>query len=114
MEVFLLDAVALSRDAFLSKAWFYPFFGISYLASHPKVYEAVTPVLIKALITSLCITTAMFFFTYLPQLAFCVLFSGPFAFAAAALMVLGESYVLVAFVSKLFFLNAAQDGLCSS
>jgi hypothetical protein len=85
--------------------------GISYLVSHPKLYNAVAPVVIKALLTSLGITTAMFFFTYLPQLAFCALFSGPLAFAAAAVMVLGESYILITFISKVFFLNAAQDRL---
>jgi hypothetical protein len=104
-------ALALSRDAFLSQAWIYPLLGISYLVSHPKLYDALAPVVIKALLTSLGITTAMFFFTYLPQLAFCAIFSGPLAFAAAAVMVLGESYVLVTFVSKVFFLNVAQDRL---
>jgi hypothetical protein len=113
MEAFLLDTIALSKDAFLSQAWIYPLLGISYLVSHPKLCNAVAPVVIKALITSFSITTAMFFFTYLPQLAFCAVFSGPLAFAAAAAMVLGESYVLITFVSKVFFLNAAQDQLCT-
>jgi hypothetical protein len=112
MEAYLLDALTLSRDAFLSQAWIYPLLGISYLVSHPKLYDTLAPVVIKALVTSLGITTAMFFFTYLPQLAFCAVFSGPLAFAAAAVMVLSESYVLVTFVSKVFFLNAAQDRLC--
>jgi hypothetical protein len=112
MEAFLLDTIAVSRDAFLSQAWIYPLLGISYLLSHPKLYNALAPVVLKALLTSLGITTAMFFFTYLPQLAFCAIFSGPFAFPAAAVMVLGESYVLITFVSKIFFLNAAQDKLC--
>jgi hypothetical protein len=89
----------------------YPLLGIYYLGSHPALYNAVAPVVIKTLITSLAITAGMFTFTYLPQLAFCAVFSGPLAFASAAVMVLGESYVLIAFVSKLFFLNAAQDRL---
>jgi hypothetical protein len=114
MEVFVLDALALSRDAFLSQAWMYPLLGIYYLGSRPALYNAVAPVVIKTLITSLAITAGMFTFTYLPQLAFCAVFSGPLAFASAAVMVLGESYVLIAFVSKLFFLNAAQDRLCTS
>lgn len=54
----------------------------------------------------------MFVFTYLPQVAFCALFSGPLAFVAAAAMVLGESYALISVFSKAFFLTRAQDNIC--
>ena len=110
----LNEAATLVRDIVLSRAWVYPLLGISYFVSHPNLYKAVAPVLLRALGTSFAITVAMFFFTYVPQLAFCVLFSGPLAFLVAALMVLSESFVLVMFVSKVFFLNEAQDRLCVS
>ncbi|EEB88255.1 hypothetical protein MPER_14010, partial [Moniliophthora perniciosa FA553] len=51
----------------------------------------------------------MFVFTYLPQVAFCAIFSGPLAFLPAAVMVLGESYILISLVTKMFFLEAAKD-----
>lgn len=108
----LTEVSVLSKDAVLSRAWSYPLLGIAYLISHPKLYSAVAPVVLKAMLTSLGITGAMFFFTYLPQVAFCALFSGPLAFVPAAVMVLGESYALVTFVSKAFFLSAAQDRIC--
>ncbi|KAF9532409.1 hypothetical protein CPB83DRAFT_891137 [Crepidotus variabilis] len=105
----LTEATTLSRDAVLSQAWSYPILGITYLVSHPNLYSAVAPVVVKALTTSLAITGAMFFFTFIPQLAICALFSGPLAFIPAITLVLGESYVLITFVSKAFFLNTAQD-----
>jgi len=97
------------RDAVLSGAWWYPLHGMLYFISHPSLYRSVAPTLGKALVTSVVITGTLFFFTYLPQVAFCALFSGPFALATAALMVLGESYVLITIVSKAFFLGQAQD-----
>ncbi|KAF8964105.1 hypothetical protein BDZ97DRAFT_1660920 [Flammula alnicola] len=112
MEYFtdiLQETATLSREAVLSHAWSYPILGIAYLVSHPVLYKAVGPVIVKAVTTSIAITGALFFFTYLPQVAFCALFSGPLAFLTAALMVVSEAYVLVAIVSKAFFLNAAQD-----
>ncbi|CAA7267987.1 unnamed protein product [Cyclocybe aegerita] len=104
----LRKTAVLSRDALLSHAWSYPLLGIPYLIAHPALYTAVAPVLAKAAVTSLAITGILFFFTYLPQVAFCALFSGPFAFVAAGIMVLSEAYVLVSFISKAF-LSAAQD-----
>lgn len=114
MQAFLTNIATLAKDAVLSQAWMYPLLGISYLVLHPELYSAVAPVLIRALTISIVITAAMFFFTYVPQLAFCALFSGPLAFATATAMVLGESYVVILFISKAFFLNQARDKLCIS
>ncbi|PPQ78179.1 hypothetical protein CVT25_015512 [Psilocybe cyanescens] len=103
------ESAVLSKDAVLSNAWSYPLLGITYLVSHPVLYKSIAPVITKAVLTSVGITAGLFFFTYLPQVAFCALFSGPFAFITAAVMVFSEAYVLVSVVSKAFFLNAAQD-----
>ncbi|TFK42803.1 hypothetical protein BDQ12DRAFT_597801 [Crucibulum laeve] len=105
----LTETAVISRDAVLSRGWSYPLLGITYFISHPSLYRAVAPTLVKALATSVGITMGLFFFTYLPQVAFCALFSGPFAFFTAALMVFSEAYVLITMVSKAFFLSAAQD-----
>ncbi|KAF8163084.1 hypothetical protein B0H34DRAFT_694074 [Crassisporium funariophilum] len=105
----LQETSEIAQDALFSHAWSYPLLGLSYFVSHPALYKAVAPVLMKAVLTSVGITAALFFFTYLPQVAFCALFSGPFAFITAAVMVMSEAYVLVSVVSKAFFLGAAQD-----
>lgn len=102
------ETVTISRDAITSGGWSYPFLGILYFASHPSLYRAVAPVLIKCLVASLGITGGLFIFTYLPQVAFCALFSGPFAFITAAVMVLGEAYAIILVVSKAFFLGASS------
>lgn len=110
----LAEASVILRDVVISGAWWYPLHGVLYFISHPSLYRSVAPTLGKALVTSVGITGGMFFFTYLPQVAFCALFSGPFALATAALMVLGESYALITVVSKAFFLGQAQDRICES
>ncbi|KAJ3751695.1 hypothetical protein EV360DRAFT_56502 [Lentinula raphanica] len=105
----VLSFLSNAREAILSGAWIYPLHGIVYFISHPSIYRSVQPVLTKCLFVSAGITFGMFVFTYLPQVAFCAIFSGPFAFAAAAIMVLGESYALVVIVTKMFILEDAQD-----
>jgi len=108
----LVESVSLAQEGVTSGAWAYPLLGISYTASHPSLYQSVLPVLSKALMTSVGITGAMFFFTFLPQLAVCALVTGPFAFIPATVLVLAESYALITFVSRAFFLNEAQDKIC--
>jgi len=68
MEAFITDILTLAKDAVLSQAWIYPLLGISYLASHPELYSAAAPVVIRALTISIAITTAMFFFTYISKM----------------------------------------------
>jgi hypothetical protein len=100
LEQHVADAATLSKDALLSGGWWYPFHGIFYFVSHASLYRSILPVIFKMLLTGIGITAALFVFTYLPQVAFCAVFSGPFAFATAALLVLGEAYALILFVSK--------------
>lgn len=109
----LTEIASISRDAVLSRGWSYPILGIWYFVGHPSLYRSVAPVILKALLASIGITAALFIFTYLPQVAFCALFSGPFAFLTAALMVLGESYAVITFASKVFFFGQAQDTICT-
>jgi hypothetical protein len=100
------------RDAFLSRTWFYPLLGISYFASHPNLNQTVGPSLVKALAVSVAITFGLIFFTYLPQMAFCALFSGILAPLTAAVMVLGEAYLLVWVIGRPLMLARVQDRLC--
>jgi hypothetical protein len=106
-------AVRISKDAILGGGWSYPLLGIIYFFSHPSLYHAVAPIIFKCVLVSIGITLALVIFTYLPQVAFCALFSGPLAFVAAATMVLGEAYAIILVVSKAFFLGRAQDLICT-
>ncbi|KAL0578419.1 hypothetical protein V5O48_003569 [Marasmius crinis-equi] len=106
---YLSEILKTTSDAFTSGTWMYPVYGIVYLGSHPSLYSSVAPIAGKCVLVSLGITAGMFVFTYIPQLAFCALFSGPLAFIPAAVMVLGEAYVLSSLVTKMFFLGPAQD-----
>ncbi|KAF9257810.1 hypothetical protein L218DRAFT_975109 [Marasmius fiardii PR-910] len=112
LNSFLADLSKTSQQALFSGAWIYPVHGVLYLATHPSIYHSVVPVVGKCLVVSLGITAGMFVFTYIPQLAFCAIFSGPLAFFPAAVMVLGESYVLSTVVTRTFFLGAIQDKIC--
>ncbi|KAF5386930.1 hypothetical protein D9615_001715 [Tricholomella constricta] len=103
------ETATLSRDAATSGGWSYPLLGIVYFVSHPSLYRAVAPIIIKCIISALGITIGLFVFTYIPQVAFCALFSGPFAFITAAVMVLGEAYAIILVLSKLLFVGQAQD-----
>ncbi|KAL1683497.1 hypothetical protein EV122DRAFT_201305 [Schizophyllum commune] len=107
----LKEASTLAKDVALSGGYLYPLHGIYYFATHPSLYRSVAPVIYKTLLTSAGVTAGMFFFTYLPQVAFCAFFSGPLAFVAAAVMVLGESYAIILTVTKTFLLGTAQDKL---
>ncbi|KAK7023836.1 hypothetical protein R3P38DRAFT_2627091 [Favolaschia claudopus] len=111
IEQELIQVLTVSKDAVVSGGWWYPVQGVLYFASHPSLHRAIFPVILKTLLTALGITAALFTFTYLPQVAFCAVFSGPFAFATAAMLVLGEAYAVIMFVSKTFLLGRAQDQL---
>ncbi|THV08065.1 hypothetical protein K435DRAFT_177979 [Dendrothele bispora CBS 962.96] len=110
LQNYVSEYFGLARDGLLSGAWHYPVRGIYHFVRYPSLHRVIAPILLRLVSVSAGITVAMFFFTYLPQVAFCALL-GPFAFLAAATMVLGESYALILLVSKTFFLESAQDKL---
>lgn len=62
-------------------------------------------------LTSLVVTTTMFFLTYLPQVAFLTLTNGPFAFIAAIPLVLGESATITIFVARMMWLTPALNNI---
>ncbi|KAJ8078408.1 hypothetical protein AAF712_012081 [Marasmius tenuissimus] len=109
LEILITEVADTTRDAVTSGTWIYPVYGIVYLGSHPSLYRAVAPVVGKCILVSLGITAGLFVFTWLPQLAFCALFSGPLAFLPATIMVLGEAYFLSSLVARNFFIGPAQD-----
>ncbi len=112
LQSLITSSLSTVRSAILSGAYIYPIHGILHFISHPSLYRSVAPVLMKCVLVSGGITIGMFVFTYLPHVAFCAIFSGPLAYAAAALMVLGESYALLVLVTKMFLLEDAQEKIC--
>nr|GAT58008.1 predicted protein [Mycena chlorophos] len=110
MDAFIIDAASTTRDGLLSGAYLYPLLGIYFSVANLSILRSIAPLVLRILLTALGITAALFFFTYLPHVAFCAIL-GPFAFAAAATMVLGEAYALTTFVCKVFFLDQAQEQL---
>ncbi|KAE9402234.1 hypothetical protein BT96DRAFT_964833 [Gymnopus androsaceus JB14] len=109
LQTLVTSSITILKAGLVSGSYIYPVHGILHLVSHPALYRSVQPVLTKCLLISGGITGGMFVFTYLPQVAFCAIFSGPLAFASAALLVLGESYVLIVMATKMFILEDAQD-----
>ncbi|EIW65465.1 hypothetical protein TREMEDRAFT_70543 [Tremella mesenterica DSM 1558] len=92
----------VAQDAVLGGVWLYPIWGIVYLFSHPSLIRPLIPTLFKGVLVSLAVIVALFTLTYLPQVAFLALFSGPLAFIAAVPLVLGEAYVIITFLARSF------------
>jgi len=63
--------------------------------------------LVPTMTLGLGVTTFMFVFTYLPQMAVMALTSGPLAAISAALLVLSESSTLFTMLSKTFLIDDA-------
>ena len=128
---FLRTVTHLTTDAVGSGGWIYPIRGILYFVSHPSLYRSISDVLIKCILGSVGVVVGMFVLTYLPQVAILAVVSGPLAFIgcvctahmtlgiltpyidSAVPLVLGESYAIILFGSKIFFLGEAQDRICA-
>lgn len=71
-----------------------------YLATHPDLYKPLLSRLTPTLTLGVGVTTLMFLFTYLPQVAVLVWTSGPLAALSTMLLVLSESSTLTMFLSR--------------
>ncbi|KAJ9101711.1 hypothetical protein QFC21_003049 [Naganishia friedmannii] len=103
----LLEVIETSEDAVTSGAWVYPIRGIVYLLSHPSLLQPMIPTLLKAAAAAVAVLIGMFFFTYLPQVAVLAFVTGPLAFVAAVPLVLGESYIVLTFLTRTFLVGQA-------
>ncbi|RSH81170.1 uncharacterized protein EHS24_008607 [Apiotrichum porosum] len=125
----VMTAGEMTRDAVWSGAWAYPFWGAMYICTHPSLLTPAAPLLVRAVLISLAVVAACFFFLYLPQVAWLSLFSGPLdllafarrfgdtgvkiygiltdyaAFAAAVPLVLAEASVILGFLGKNFLMG---------
>ncbi|KND01507.1 uncharacterized protein SPPG_03305 [Spizellomyces punctatus DAOM BR117] len=93
-------------------AYVYPIKGIGYFFSHSDLYKPIGGAVAQATLTSLAITIAMFFITFVPQAAFLSLFATPFlGIPGAVVLVLVESWLVVSLVVKALFLEPLLDDL---
>jgi hypothetical protein len=97
-----MPARDISAAAFLpirnvvSASFLYPFKGIWYFCAHREYYPLFGRRLIPLTITSVVVLGLLFAFTYLPQVAFLLIFHGPTAWISAVFLVLGEGQVVIA------------------
>ncbi|KAJ9110762.1 hypothetical protein QFC20_002803 [Naganishia adeliensis] len=101
------EVLHTGEDAVTSGAWIYPIRGIIYMLSHPTLLQPMIPTLLKAAAAAVGVIVAMFFFTYLPQVAVLALVTGPLAFIGAIPLVLGESYLVLTFLTRTFLIGQA-------
>ncbi|KAL6713664.1 hypothetical protein ACLMJK_009129 [Lecanora helva] len=98
---------AQTVQAARSAAYLYPLRGIYYFIAHRDLWQPLIKKLAPTMSLGVGVTTFMFLFTYLPQMAVMAFTSGPFAAISAALLVLSESSTLVTVLGKTFLIEDA-------
>ncbi|PYI12833.1 hypothetical protein BO86DRAFT_420208 [Aspergillus japonicus CBS 114.51] len=99
---------AIAKDLLFSGTYIYPIKGIIYTLHHQPLWTPLLSRSAKTLTLGLGITTTMFFFTYLPQVALLTFTAGPFlAPFSAALLVLSESSTITTYLARSFLLADA-------
>ncbi|KAF2268465.1 hypothetical protein CC78DRAFT_370281 [Lojkania enalia] len=95
------------RDCLL--ACLYPFKGVFYFIGHPFLYPLLRARLLPAFLLSAFVLVNLFFWTYLPQVAFLALFhrSGS-AWVNGTFLVLGEGSAIVAVLFEAFLVDESQ------
>ncbi|KAJ5948588.1 hypothetical protein N7454_001895 [Penicillium verhagenii] len=86
-------------------AWLYPLRGIHYFATHRFLWPLFKARLAPIVLLSSFIYFLLFFFTYLPQVAFLSIFQGAGAWVNGAFLVLGEGAAIVAALFEAFFVD---------
>jgi hypothetical protein len=89
----------------VSASFLYPFKGIYYFLTHREFWPLFGRQLVPLTVISLVILSILFTFTYLPQVAFLLIFHGPTAWFNAVFLVLGEGQVLVALLFEAFMVD---------
>jgi hypothetical protein len=80
---------------------------VYFFISHRDLWKPLTSKLAPTLTLSVGITTFMFVFAYLPQMAVMAFTSGPIAAITAALLTLSESSTLINLLSRTFLVEDA-------
>lgn len=99
----------IGEEAAKSGAYLYPFYGIVYFVQHPRLVDALKPLIVRSLSISMITIAVMFTFTYLPQVGVLALISGPLAFVAAVPLVLAEAYFVILFLHRTFLTPAVSE-----
>ncbi|TGJ87657.1 hypothetical protein E0Z10_g1155 [Xylaria hypoxylon] len=90
-----------------SGSYLYPFRGILYFSTHKALWRPFLSRIWPTIGLAVGVTTTMFFFTYLPQLALLVFVNGPLAVFTTILLILNESSAIVNIVARNFLLQDA-------
>lgn len=98
---------AMTKEAVQSQAYLYPFKGVLYFLTHRDLWRPLMSKIAAVLTTSIGVTTFMFVFAYVPQMAIMAFTSGPAAAISAALLTLSESSTIVNLLSRTFFIEDA-------
>ena len=80
----------------VSASFLYPSKGVWYFCANREYWPLFGRRLIPLTITSIVVLGILFAFTYLPQVAFLLIFHGPTAWVSAVFLVLGEGQVVIA------------------
>jgi len=100
-------AKILVADAAKSRAYLYPVKGFFYFVTRPSIWKPFAAQIGPYLLLSITIVLAMFFFTYLPQLAVLVFVNGPLAVFTTVVLILSESATLTNLISRNWLLHDA-------
>ncbi|KAJ5896906.1 uncharacterized protein N7473_006305 [Penicillium subrubescens] len=101
------SASTASRDVLKSGAYLYPIKGIIYFATHKGLWGPFMSRIGRTIGLGMGVTSFMFFFTYVPQMAIMAFTSGPLAAISAALLVLTESATITNLLSRSFVVEDA-------
>ncbi|EAS30625.3 uncharacterized protein CIMG_06104 [Coccidioides immitis RS] len=89
--------------------WLYPLKGIVYFLRHRFLWPLFHARMLPIALLSAFIYALLFFFTYLPQVAFLAIFHGwAGAWINGAFLVLGEGAAIVALLFEAFFVDETQ------
>ncbi|KAJ5584897.1 uncharacterized protein N7459_004697 [Penicillium hispanicum] len=98
---------AAAQEVARSGAYLYPIKGIIYFATHKDLWGPFVSRAGRTISLGMGVTTFMFFFTYMPQMAIMAFTSGPLAAVSAALLVLSESSTITNLLSRSFLVEDA-------
>ncbi|KAJ5561829.1 hypothetical protein N7535_003708 [Penicillium sp. DV-2018c] len=101
------EARAAAHGVVTSGAYLYPLKGIIFFLTHKDLWRPFVSRAGRTITLGLGVTSAMFFFTYVPQMALMAFTSGPLAAISAAILVLSESSAITNFLSRAFLVEDA-------
>ena len=96
-----------SEGVLRSGAYLYPIKGVIYFITHKELWRPFVSRAGRTITLGMGVTSFMFFFTYVPQMAIMAFTSGPLAAISAGLLVLTESATITNLLSRSFLVEDA-------